>query len=219
MADLDDDPPRRRCRRDMEDDEDRDDEGRDDGPRRRARADDDYRNDDRPGRRRRDADDDEDTDDRPRRRRDLDDNDAGARRPGRTRRVYVHETCGGETVIFGDDFTRLANPFGWVGQTYCATCEKYAGLGKFFWADTDEDLVSYRRRLRRKAPLSLKLWSWFFGPALGALVGALIGVVVSPTDALKGVIVGGLSGALVFTAFLVQYIAKWFWAIDYRGKK
>src|SRR4051794_12515233 len=43
-------------------------------------------------------------------------------------RVYAHEACGGTTEISGDDFARVANPFTYVSQTYCASCGSFAGL-------------------------------------------------------------------------------------------
>jgi hypothetical protein len=134
-------------------------------------------------------------------------------------RVYVHEACGGTTEISGDDFARVANPFTYVSQTYCAACGTFAGLSRFAWADTDENLRDFRRRMRRKAPLSLKLWAWLFGPLLAATVCGLIGFLCAPGQRVGGVLGGAVAGAAFFIAFLTPYMSQWFWGIDYRGKK
>jgi hypothetical protein len=131
-------------------------------------------------------------------------------------RVYIHDACGGETEVSGDDFARLANPFAWVSQTYCASCSSFAGLGRFCWADTGEDVPSYRRRLRRRAPLSLKLWAWVFGPLLGMAIGAAIGWFAASKGPVAGAVAGGLTGALFFPLLIVPYLAKWVWGIDCR---
>jgi hypothetical protein len=183
-----------------------------DRPRRGRREDDrdDYE-DDRPPRSRRDE---EDEDDRPRpRRRRRREHDSP-----RDSRVYVHETCGGETEVSGDDFARLASPFSWVTQTYCASCGTFAGLRQFAWTDTDEDIASYRRRLRARAPLSLKLCAWVFGPLLGAALCAAIGFACT-SDGVSGAVVGGLVGLVLLPLLLMHVLAKWVWGIDYRRER
>jgi hypothetical protein len=67
-------------------------------------------------------------------------------------RPYVHDRCGEVTVVSGGDFSRLANPFTFVSQTYCASCQRMVGLRSVAWADTAEPIAAYRRRLRGAAP-------------------------------------------------------------------
>jgi hypothetical protein len=206
MGNLDDDRPRRRSR---ENDEERGPSGR-----RRSREDSEDEEDDRERRRPRAGDDHDDDDE------EVDGKRKSKRKssPGHSR-VYVHDACGGETEISGDDFARVANPFAWVSQTYCASCERFAGLGRFSWADTDETLTDYRRRLRRRAPLSLKLWGWVFGPLIGAGICAISGFLLATNNRRGGAITGGVVGVVIFPLFLIQYLSKWIWGIDYRRKK
>jgi hypothetical protein len=62
----------------------------------------------------------------------------------------VHHDCGQETEVSGDDFARLANPFAWVSQTYCAACETFASVGRFSWADTSA--TAHGPALRHRGP-------------------------------------------------------------------
>jgi hypothetical protein len=181
----------------FEEDEDR--------PRRRSRRDEEP-----PKRRRRPRDEDEVEEDE-----EEEDEEPWPRRSIRMidSRVYVHDDCDGETVISGFDFTRVANPFAFVSQTLCAACGRYAGLGRFSWADTGENIRAYRRRLRRQAPLSLKLCCYLFAPLLGTVLAALIGVLI--TEPLKGIIVGASAGAMIVLLLIAPLIAR-LWGIDYR---
>lgn len=135
------------------------------------------------------------------------------------RRAYVHRDCGGTTVVSGDDFARVANPFAFVSQTYCASCGSFAGLGRFTWDDTGENLADFRRRMRQRAPASLKLWGWFLGPLLAASVCGLVGYFCSAQLPLTGLLAGAVGGAAFFAAFLTPSMSQWFWGIDYRNKK
>jgi hypothetical protein len=136
-----------------------------------------------------------------------------------TSRVYVHEGCGGQTAISGDEFARVTNPFTFVSQTYCASCGGFARLGGFFWADTGESVTHFRRRMHRRAPWSLKLGVWIVGPLLAAALCALIGYFCSPKLPAAGAIAGAVVGAFFFVAFLTPYVSRWLWGIDYRGDK
>jgi hypothetical protein len=204
MGKLDDERPRRRPRRNEDEDDDR--------PRKR-RARDDDEEDDSPRSRAEDAGDEE----WERRGPPPRESDEDLRRRGESR-VYVHDACGGGTRISGDDFARLTNPFCWVTSTLCRECEGFFKLRQFTWDDTGEDLASYRRRLRRRAPLSLKLWGFVLGPLLGAGLCALIGVALAK-DRIAGAIGGAAAGILIVPAFLIPYLSKWIWGIDYRRKK
>jgi hypothetical protein len=136
----------------------------------------------------------------------------------RRRRAYVHPQCGGTTIVSGDDFTRLANPFTFVSQTYCASCGSFVGLGSVEWEDTGETISAYRSRLRGEAPLGMKLLGWVFGPLGGAAIGALIGWACTPREVL-GPISGGVVGLFVVAAFLMPLLSSLVWGIDYRSKR
>ena len=130
------------------------------------------------------------------------------------RRVYIHVDCDGETVISGFDFERVANPFAFVSQTYCAACENYAGLGRFCWADTGENIRVYRRRMRRLAPLSLKLCCYVVAPLVGAALAAGVGYAIADERG-KGALVGAIT-AILFVPILITPLVAWMWGIDYR---
>src|SRR5262249_56662353 len=53
-------------------------------------------------------------------------------------RAYVHRACGGSTVISGDDFEQLSDPFRMITGTFCARCGRMVGLREVFWVDTGE---------------------------------------------------------------------------------
>jgi hypothetical protein len=139
--------------------------------------------------------------------------------PRTRRRAYVHQDCGGTTVVSGDEFARVSNPFAYVSQTYCASCGSFAGLGRFSWDDTGENLAAFRRRMRQAAPASLKLWGWLLGPLLAATACGLVGYFCSAQLPLAGLLAGAVVGAAFFAAFLTPYMSQWFWGIDYRNKK
>jgi hypothetical protein len=133
-------------------------------------------------------------------------------------RPYVHESCGQVTVVSGDDFSRLANPFAVVTGTYCVSCQAMVNLGTVSWADTQEPISKYRRRLRAEAPLSLKLFGWVIGPLGSAALGAGIGWLFTPNQS-KGPIIGGVMAFLLTIGFLMPVLASLVWGIDYRRVK
>lgn len=65
-------------------------------------------------------------------------------------RTYIHLTCGQATVITDEHFKGLCDPLtGWFGcTTFCTTCGRQDQLEHFYWADTNERLSDYRRRVR-----------------------------------------------------------------------
>jgi hypothetical protein len=139
------------------------------------------------------------------------------RKKTRTRRAYVHPRCGGTTIVSGDDFTRLANPFTFVSQTYCAACGSFVGLGSVEWEDTGETISAYRSRLRAEAPLGLKLFGWVIGPLGGAAIGTLIGFACTPRE-LMGPGIGAFMGLFVTAAFLMPLLTRLF-GVDYRSER
>jgi hypothetical protein len=114
----------------------------------------------------------------------------GDHRDDTTGRVYIHQSCGGETTVSGRSFTHICDPFRPCTGTYCCTCAGYAPLDEVCWLDTGEPISEYRNRLRTMTPRLLSGWrqiGWLLAGASGAGIGALIGVVAqAPRDSLSG---------------------------------
>jgi hypothetical protein len=115
-------------------------------------------------------------------------------------RAYVHAACGSATVVSGNDYTRLVDPYSAVQMTFCVRCSNFALLTDVAWRDTGETIADYRRRMREETPTAIKLWRFLLGPALGALAGAAVGFVLTlmfgvAAKAWAGGLVGGLLGA------------------------
>jgi hypothetical protein len=137
---------------------------------------------------------------------------------GRTRkkRSYLHSHCGGVTQVGDDDYARLANPFSLVwGQTFCAACEQDVSLDDVRWTDTQETLADYRQRMRRHAPMSMKLAGWVGVPLAGFLLGGFVGW-MPIGDLLFGFLGIGLIGAVVSAAFFMPLVTKYVWKFDFR---
>jgi len=117
-------------------------------------------------------DEDEEEDDEPRR-------PSSIRRRPRTQRVYVHQTCGGQTRISGFQFTHLCDPFWPCTGTYCCTCADYAALDEVSWTDTGEALDKFRSRMRRRTPALLQIWRFGVGFLVGGVLGAAAGLVLA----------------------------------------
>ncbi len=91
-------------------------------------------------------------------------------------REYRHRECGGLTRIEGYAFLVLANPFSCVTPTWCRECRRFAPLDELEWADTGEDLASYRDRLLVAAPFGRRCLLAFSGVLAGALAGLVVGL-------------------------------------------
>jgi hypothetical protein len=137
----------------------------------------------------------------------------------RRRRTYVHNNCGGQTIVSGDEFGRVANPFTLVSQTYCSSCSSFDSLSSFSWADTGENIGDYRQRQRDKAPLSLSCGVWLGGPLLFAAPFALVGYFCVSTLGPLAALAGAIGAVVFFVAFLVPYVTQWIWGIDYRREE
>jgi hypothetical protein len=129
------------------------------------------------------------------------------------RRSYVHDGCGGVTVVSGDDFERIANPFTFVSQTYCAECGEHVSLSEVRWEDTGEKISRYRARVRDKAPARAKLVGYVAGPLGGFLIGAGVGQYFGGG---LGALAGGLAGMGGVVAFVTPYLTRWFGGVDFR---
>lgn len=129
-------------------------------------------------------------------------------------RVYVHRGCGGSTEIAGEYFSQLANPFALCRETTCASCKKDVKLKDVYWADTGEDIASYRRRLRSQAPAGAKVFG-VLGPMAVAAIGFGGGWLFKPHD-LALPVAAALGVGLFFWAALMPPLIRLFWKIDYR---
>lgn len=143
---------------------------------------------------------------------------AKKKRKTRRSRSYRHGHCGGVTTVEDDDFSRLANPFAFVmGSTFCAECEQDVSLEDLYWTDTEESIADYRRRVRKDAPLSMKLAGWVGVPIAGFLIGAGIGVwLMGDAWGFWGI---GAIGLVTFAAFSMPLLSQYVWGIDYRQRK
>src|SRR5262245_36352903 len=116
-------------------------------------------------------------------------------------RVYYNEGCGGRTEVSGLDFTRLANPFSLVQETFCCGCGGFVKLRDVYWVETDESIADYRARLRREAPLGLKLMRWLIGPGVmaGLFMLLLIPAATAPETKAPALVflLGAFFGALL----------------------
>jgi hypothetical protein len=81
----------------------------------------------------------------------------------RNARVYHHPACGGRTEISGVHFAMLDNPFRSVRETYCCGCQQYVRVEDVEWADTGENVASYRRRIVAQTPWWLKIVRFVVG--------------------------------------------------------
>ncbi len=100
-------------------------------------------------------------------------------------RAYVHTRCQQTTVISGDDWLGLCNPFSQTSGTICSHCNNGFPVKEFEWADTRENVMSYVRRVRRQTPLLWRMWFWWLGPLCGAAIVAVILYFVGPNIPMK----------------------------------
>ncbi len=129
-------------------------------------------------------------------------------------RVYVHRGCGGSTQITGESFSQLANPFALCRETTCASCKKDVKLKDVYWADTGEDIASYRKRLRAQAPAGVKIFG-VLAPLVGVALGFGVGRLFKPNELPIPIIVGLGVGLFIWGALMPPLI-RLFWKVDYR---
>jgi hypothetical protein len=133
-----------------------------------------------------------------------------------TSRTYLHERCGGATLVSGENLEWLLDPFLPCSGTFCAGCRRTAGLGAFRWEDTGETIAARRKRLRKMCPPTVKVWGWLLGPLAVAAVGALVGWLMIRRP-IEGPVAGALVGALPAAAVMPTVLAKHVWKIDFRA--
>lgn len=127
-------------------------------------------------------------------------------------RAYVHQRCRQTTLVTGDDWVGLCNPFCQTAGTYCSHCGKMFSVKEFQWANTHENLLAYIRRVRRRCPMVWRMWFWWLGPLSGALVVALLLYFIGPALPMKQKLPGAAWAALGagFGLFLVpMMVTPW----------
>lgn len=117
-------------------------------------------------------------------------------------RPYVHNKCGQTTIISGNDFIGLCNPFEPCMGTICASCGTPDSTSQFVWEDTEEPISEYRRRMRREAPSSIKYWNYAISPFLGVAIGGIVGGLLDSKNPLIGGSIGAAVGAFVMFLFV-----------------
>tara|TARA_R110002073_G_scaffold334669_2_gene524669 strand:- start:15 stop:467 length:453 start_codon:yes stop_codon:yes gene_type:complete len=100
-------------------------------------------------------------------------------------RAYIHQKCQQSTVISGDDWIGLCNPFTQTSATICSHCNNEFPVNEFEWADTHENVMTYIRRIRRHVPFFWRLWFWWLGPLTGAAIIAILLYFVGPLFPMK----------------------------------
>ena len=134
-------------------------------------------------------------------------------------REYVHDACGGVTVISGREFTRLASPFEMCTGTYCACCRKMVELRSVAWADTGEPISEYRRRHWNDSPPIQRPLALIIGaPLAGSILGLLSGLVFAPIKT-RGMTVGAILGAIIPFMLVFPFGNRKDRGIDYRGER
>ena len=90
---------------------------------------------------------------------------------GTTARHYVHDVCGGATLVTDDSFRWVVNPMRLAGgKTMCAHCGE-AWDHEVRWIETGETISKFRKRMWRITPFTLKLMQFLILPAI---VGVLL---------------------------------------------
>jgi len=110
-------------------------------------------------------------------------------------RVYVHEGCGGSTVVSGSSLRWVTNPLRYASGSQCAKCGPTLD-GLLRWEDTGESVARFRSRMWRQTPLIIKLGQFVFLPAAIGVLSVLFfpsSAKLSPT-------------AAMVTSFFVGYV-------------
>ncbi len=136
-------------------------------------------------------------------------------------RAYQHRECGGETGVTEEHFEAMVDPFHRVITSWCHGCNDFVPIGELQWADTGEDMVKYRKRLRKATPPVLLAWRLGLGMGVvglvGAFVGTGIGAVVSgevPT-LFVAAIIGAIAGAVLNQMVLNRLVTRQVFKVDY----
>lgn len=126
---------------------------------------------------------------------------------GSASRVYVHETCGSNTIISGSALNWVTNPMRYTsGACKCAQCGSAFDF-ELRWLDTGETLSRFRSRMWRQTPFGLKLLQFVVLPAvIGILVAIMAPFVFRPAHNLPPLV----DGLLTFGAgFVLGNLVIW----------
>ena len=69
----------------------------------------------------------------------------------RKSRTYICLLCSTETVVSGQDFSLLCDPYYGARGTICAGCGRVS-FDSVVWSDTRESIADYHARLKRMVP-------------------------------------------------------------------
>lgn len=135
-------------------------------------------------------------------------------------RPIRHKGCGQVTEVTGNDLRVLTNPYSGAATFHCAHCKGSDFISGFAWADTGEDLVGYRKRVKKFTPPLV----WFFregvalivAVALGALTWLVAREFVKDVDFLLWYCIGGWGAVGLLAFFVSEPMAE---GVDYRGYK
>ena len=78
-------------------------------------------------------------------------------------RTYFHPLCGAYTLVSGDDYKSLENPFREVTQTFCCGCGTMVPLASVNWADSGESVLQCRKRVADATPFWEQMKRSVFG--------------------------------------------------------
>ncbi len=134
-----------------------------------------------------------------------------------TERAYVHEACGEATLVDGNDFEGLVNPFAVALKTYCVHCRRMVSLKNVVWADTGEPLSQYRKRMLKRIPLFWQYWKNGLGAVIVGLITAVIAVVMRPDDGAVIFVIGFVTGAVLSPMLLPAGLIPKYLGIDFRN--
>jgi hypothetical protein len=129
-------------------------------------------------------------------------------------RAYVHQKCQQSSIISGDDWIGLCNPFCQTSATICSHCNNAFPVKEFVWADTQENVLTYIRRVRRQTPILWRMWFWWLGPVCGAAIVALVLYFVGPAIPMEEKLpAGGWAGIGAFFGIFLMPFAVTPWLV------
>ncbi|WP_439631781.1 hypothetical protein [Gemmata sp.] len=117
----------------------------------------------------------------------------------------------------GDNFHMLSNPYIGVAWFHCPSCNAKDFISGFEWADTGEDVVAFRRRVRKYTPKLLRFFRegyvFWLAIALGVLTWLIAREFVQGDRLLFLKCMGGWIGAALAAFLVSEPLAA---RIDYR---
>ncbi len=92
-------------------------------------------------------------------------------------RVYRHLKCGGDTIVNGDAFESMSNPFANMSRTWCTTCNGFYRVAEYEWSDTGEKLTDYYARHGTGATSFQRFVCSRSVGIIGMIIGLVLGLV------------------------------------------